>query len=99
MLTSPDARLAHLAFAEIASQWPRQIHVLEGGTASWRAAGYELERGFDFQRALDPPDDLWHTPSSFFGGGKPAMQEYIDWETGLVERIRREPGVRFKLPF
>ena len=98
VLTSPDSIMAHIACREVGPGWPGSRKVLEGGTAAWRAAGKPVETGFDYERALAPPEDLWHAPSSFFGGGKPAMQQYIDWETGLVERIRNEPGLRFKLP-
>lgn len=99
VLTSPDGVLASFALPEASLLWRANLRVLAGGTAAWRASGRKLESGFDCDRALDPPEDLWHAPSSFFGGGKPAMQEYIDWETGLIERIRHEPGLRFEISF
>lgn len=99
VLTSPDGLLAQLACPEARPHWQGRISVLAGGSVAWSASGRPLERGFDYDLALEPPEDLWHTPSSFFGGGKPAMQEYIDWETGLTERVRGEPGTNFKLPF
>ncbi len=91
ILTSPDGRLAGWAAGEAAAAYGAPVSVLAGGTAQWEADGYPLEAGFD--GSFDPPEDLWHTPSSRFGGGEPAMREYLSWEVELLAHIAREPGM------
>ncbi len=97
VLTSPDGILAAWALPEVAAVWDGPVHLLSGGTRNWHAAGMPLVQGF--QETLEPPIDLWHTPSSEFGGGKAAMAEYIEWETGLIPKLSGEPGLRFRLPY
>lgn len=94
VLTSPDGRLARLAQAQAAALWRGDVVLLRGGTQGWVHAGLPLEHGFT--ETIEAPTDLWHTPSSEFGGGKPAMAEYIAWETGLIDRLDGEPGVRLR---
>jgi rhodanese-related sulfurtransferase len=97
VLTSPDGVLAAWALPEVVAVWPRRVHLLSGGTQGWQLSGMALDKGF--QETLEPPTDLWHTPSSEFGGGKAAMAEYIEWETGLIPKLKGEPGLRFRLPY
>ena len=62
-LTSTDGALARLAAAELAEYgFPMRFWVLDGGTASWRAAGLPLATG---REALaDTPDDCWRRPTT-----------------------------------
>jgi rhodanese-related sulfurtransferase len=61
VLTSPDARLARLAAAELRDTGFAQVRVLEGGTADWRAAGLPLATGREAM--ADTPDDCWRRPA------------------------------------
>ena len=100
VLTSDDGRLAEFAAAELAAgaknEPARPILVLDGGTEAWARAGLAVESGFD--PALEPPDDLWHIPSSAQGGGEKAMKQYLAWEVDLVKQLQGEPGVDFEIP-
>ncbi len=102
VVTSPDGDLAHYAAPEIAALKPQTIvRVLEGGTASWRKAGYPLEDGIDGDPSAKPdanPDelDVFYKPYDFTTAAERRMQEYLDWEVALVEQIKRDGTVTFK---
>jgi rhodanese-related sulfurtransferase len=92
VLTSGDGVLARLAAAEAAATG-RAVRVLAGGTEAWRAAGLPLEAGA--ARMADAPDDVWLRPYDRAAGVKAAMQEYLDWEQGLVAQVERDGTMRF----
>ncbi|MBI3514974.1 MAG: thiosulfate sulfurtransferase, partial [Proteobacteria bacterium] len=94
VLTSPDGKLAILAAAEAAAASGRAVKVLAGGTASWRAAGYDIETG-DTHHA-DTPDDAWYRPYDRKAGVEAAMKDYLSWELDLVAQIERDGDARFK---
>ena len=94
VVTSPDAKLAGLAVAELRGLTGGEIRVLEGGTAAWKAAGGKLEK----DRAV-PADgdcvDFYLRPYDRNSGVEAAMQEYLSWEIDLVHEIVRDGTVRF----
>jgi rhodanese-related sulfurtransferase len=93
VVTSPDGALARLAADDLRGLIGRTPEILDGGTASWRAAGFPLEAGFD--HALSPPDDIYRRP--YEGSDHPvaAMQAYLDWEFGLVDQLARDASHGF----
>jgi len=91
--TSPDGLLARLAAAQLETLSHRPVFVLEGGTASWTAKGRELEPGHT--RMASQPTDVWYRPSDRPSGVEAAMQEYLSWEIGLVERVIRDGDAPF----
>ncbi|HEX5611949.1 MAG TPA: rhodanese-like domain-containing protein, partial [Burkholderiales bacterium] len=94
VLTSEDSALAHLAAPEVAALWPQaSVKVLRGGNASYRAADYVGEEGLE--RATTAPDDVWYKPYDH-ADKETHARAYLEWEVALVERIRREPGIRFR---
>jgi rhodanese-related sulfurtransferase len=93
VLTSGDGVLARLAAAEAADAG-RHVRVLAGGTEAWRAAGLPLEASA--ARMADAPDDVWLRPYDRAAGVKAAMQEYLDWEQGLVAQVEKDGTVRFQ---
>jgi rhodanese-related sulfurtransferase len=96
VLTSEDGRLAAFAAAELAAIAKTPVYALDGGTDAWERAGLPVESGFD--QADEPPDDMWHIPSSSQGGGERAMKQYLAWEVDLVKQLEGEPGVDFQVP-
>ena len=92
--TSPDGRLARHAAADLAALLARPVHALEGGTAGWRAAGLRLETGAT--RMLEPPEDVYYKPYDHQAQVEAAMQDYLQWEVALLERIRSDPDCRFR---
>ena len=92
VLTSPDGRLARLVARELDNQG-LQAFAIEGGTAAWIAAGLPVESGPG--NLPERPTDVFYRPYDLVSGAENAMQEYLDWEKGLLDRIIDEPGVAF----
>jgi len=98
VLTSEDAVLAHLAAPEAAALWPRaQVKVLEGGNAAWFAADRPAETGPE--RATTTLDDVWYKPYDHEHGSdyEKHARAYLSWEVALVDQIRRDPTIRFRV--
>lgn len=95
IVTSDDARLAHLAATEISTLLPNAIiRVLEGGTAAWKAAGFKLEAGLTAPLSLT--DDVWYKPYDNDSDVKQRMRDYLTWEVGLLDQIARDTTIHFK---
>ena len=87
--------LAHLAASEAAALWPHaRVRVLEGGNSAWRAAGHGGETGIE--RATTTLDDVWYKPYDHGADAAKHARDYLTWEVGLVEQIKREPSIRFR---
>jgi len=88
VLTSPDGALAAFAAPELAALLGREVRVLAGGTAAWRAAGHDLETG---ATALHhAADDVWRSPYQVAGDRQQAFKAYLDWEVDLLKQIQRD---------
>ncbi len=95
VLTSEDGVLAQLAAPEVQALWPRApVGVIEGGNAAWLAAGRETEAGIE--RATTALDDVWYKPYDHGADYEKHARDYLSWEVGLVEQIKREPAARFR---
>ena len=94
VLTCPDGTLAALAVAEARGLSKGDVRVLEGGNASWRAAGRPLARD-----RMDPPDedciDFYLRAYDRNSGVEEAMKAYLSWEIDLVHEIVRDGTVTF----
>jgi len=95
VLTSPDGVTARLAAAELAEVTGAPVRVLSGGTDAWRAAGHRLET--DQERLASRADDVLLKAFERTDDPEAAMREYLQWEVGLVEQVRRDGTVRFRL--
>jgi rhodanese-related sulfurtransferase len=96
VLTSDSDIHARLGASDAAGLWPgASVAALSGGTRSWSAAEFPLER--DMPTALCAEDDVWYKPYTDVHAGPEAMKRYFDWEFGLVERIRKDGDVEFSL--
>ena len=98
VLTSDDAVLAHLAAPEAAALWPGvRVKVLEGGNTAWFAAGRPTEAGME--RATTALDDVWYKPYDHEHGSdyEKHARAYLSWEVALVDQIRRDPTIRFRV--
>ncbi|MFG1298236.1 rhodanese-like domain-containing protein [Xanthobacter sp. V3C-3] len=94
VVTSADGRLAALAAADLAGAG-RQVSVLEGGTAAWRAAGLPIETGET--ALLHVADDVWRSPYQEGGDRHAAFRRYLDWEIALIDQIGRDDTIAFKV--
>ncbi len=94
VLTSPDGVLARLAVPEVRTLTDAPVHLLDGGTAGWVAAGYHLD-----QDRTNPPDeacvDVYLRPYDRTKGVEEAMRAYLAWEIDLVHEIARDGTVHF----
>ena len=96
ILTAEDERLAHLAASEIAEKRPEVIvRVLRGGNKAWRDSGFEVESGGEHH--LSATDDVWYKPYDNKDKIRERMQEYLDWEVGLISQIERDATARFQI--
>ncbi len=95
MLTSPDGVIARLAAAELAQATGRPVKVLAGGTAAWRAAGLPVEA--DKENLASATDDVLLKAFERRDKREDAMREYLQWELDLVEQVRRDGTIQFRL--
>ena len=95
VLTSPDGILAHLAVKEVKACRPNAIvRVLDGGTDAWVAAGLPTSEGME--RAISKADDVWYKPYEHKEAPYQAMRDYLSWEVGLLEQLRRDGDANFR---
>lgn len=85
VLTSPDGVLARLAADDLHREHGLAPSILDGGTEAWRASGLPLETGA--QSLLTPRDDFWLASSERPGDQRQNVQDYLDWETTLLDDI------------
>ncbi len=96
IVTAEDERMAHLAAPEVLQARPQAIvRVLAGGNGAWRQSEFDVEQGDT--RQLSPPDDVWYKPYDNKEKVKERMQEYLDWEVGLISQIKRDATATFKI--
>ncbi|WP_231892085.1 rhodanese-related sulfurtransferase [Burkholderia sp. MSMB1589WGS] len=95
VLTCGSGQLAAFAAADLRALLPAgtPVHVLEGGTLAWLAAGLPVEHGET--RLASPRIDRYRRPYEGTGNAAEAMQAYLDWEFGLVEQLGRDGTHRF----
>ena len=94
VVTSPDGVLAKFAASELAQVAGRKVLALEGGTAAWRAVGFELETGNEHW--AETPDDIWYKPYENEKAVEESMKAYLTWEVALVEQIERDGDAKFR---
>ena len=90
VLTSPDGMLAKLAAGDLEGG----ATVLDGGTAAWTAAGFELVAG-EGERIAANVNDVWLRPYDRGASVEDAMREYLAWEIDLVAQLARDGTARF----
>jgi rhodanese-related sulfurtransferase len=95
VLTSPDGVIARLAAHELAGATGARVRVLSGGTEAWRAAGQPLE--VEPERLASRANDVFLKAFERTDNREAAMREYLQWEVGLVEQVRRDGTLRFRL--
>jgi len=91
--TSPDGSFARFAAADLGGIARVPVKVLSGGTSAWREAGLPMETGET--AAWEPNEDVYYKPYDRKSQVEQAMQDYLDWEVALMEKIGRDTDVRF----
>jgi len=92
VLTCPDGLFSQLAWQEVTQLVDVPVHVLQGGTTAWKAAGLPLSNALEVMKSS--PGDVWYSPYDR-ADKREAMQEYLDWEVELLDRIKKEPSADF----
>jgi rhodanese-related sulfurtransferase len=97
VFTDSTGRLARYAAQDAVALGYAASAYLLGGTAAWNHAGLATEPagGDDDPKLLTATEDVWYRPYDRNVGVEEAMQQYLTWEVGLVEQIKREPYLRF----
>lgn len=95
VLTSPDGVLARFAAADLAESG-RDVRVIDGGTAAWKAAGLPMQSGMT--AVLSEPNDSYLRPYDRTNKAEieKAMNDYLSWEVALVEQIKKAGGISFR---
>jgi rhodanese-related sulfurtransferase len=88
VLTSPDGVAALFAWEEVSALTGRPVFVLDGGTDAWVAAGFTVDE-CRLQYA-SPPIDRYRRPYEGVDVSASSMENYLEWEYGLVEQLRRD---------
>ena len=75
------------------------VRVLQDGRSGWRRGGGDIEiiDMEDDDRLLSPTDDMWYPPWARKEGALQAMEQYLTWETGLLELTAEETYLAFAL--
>ena len=95
VVTSPDEVIARLAVAELAKATGTPVKLLSGGTQAWSAAGLPLETTREYLASRT--DDVLLKAFERRGDREAAMREYLQWEIGLDEQVRRDGTLQFRL--
>ncbi len=93
VVTADDDRLARLAAADMAALTEVPVRVLDGGTAAWQTAGKSLAKGHENLTAK--AEDLLYRPIDRDSGVEEAMQDYLDWEIALIDRLTEDGTLIF----
>jgi rhodanese-related sulfurtransferase len=88
VLTCGSSLLARYAAADLRALTELPVHVLNGGTAAWMAAGLPVETGPT--QLASPLIDRYRRPYEGTDNRAEAMQAYLDWEFGLVDQLGRD---------
>ncbi len=95
VVTANDPALAQLTAADIPGHKPDvHVRVLRDGNRAWFDAGLAGEAGM--QRATTATDDVWYKPYEHRDAVAARMQEYLDWEVALVEKVERDGTLTFR---
>jgi len=94
VFTSPDGQLAALSAIDAKGLTKRPIKILKGGTMAWKLAGFPLIGGFENLACQN--NDVQYKAYDYEKNIEQHMQEYLSWETGLIEQVERDGTANFK---
>lgn len=92
VLTCGSSLLARFAAAELQQQLEQQniqqaVYVLNGGNQAWVKHGLQLETKAQLASKLI---DRYQRPYEGTNNSSSAMQDYLDWEYGLVQQLSND---------
>ncbi len=95
VFTAPDTVLARLAASDAMRLTSVHVTVLQGGTAAWGAAGFELEIGSE--RLTGTDDDVQYRALDRHANVEEAIREYLSWEVDLLKAVETDPDFNFRI--
>ena len=95
VLTSSDGVLAALALRDVRAVTDQPVFALSGGTEAWVASGLPTEEGLT--RAACDVEDIRLRAREQAENKEAAMRDYLAWEVGLYEQLKRDDDHRIKL--
>ncbi|MBA4850573.1 rhodanese homology domain-containing protein [Emticicia sp. BO119] len=89
VLTSTDQTLANYVFAGFKALTDKDVFVLSGGNQGWIENGYLFETGDSPEKNhfASPLIDRYRRPYEGTDNPVKAMQDYLEWEYGLVDQL------------
>ena len=88
VVTCGSSALARFVVPELRALSEKPIYVLQGGTLAWIAEKHPLEQGPEGQ--LHAPEDRYHRPYEGTEVPRQAMEDYLQWEYGLVAQLEQD---------
>jgi rhodanese-related sulfurtransferase len=88
VLTSPDGVRACFALPDIRELTKKPVYLLCGGTKAWKSASLSVTSEEKLFASL--PTDRYRRPYEGTDVSQKVMQEYLDWEYGLVAQLQRD---------
>ena len=88
VVTADDEALGRLAAADLRNELHAPVRYLEGGNRGWAEAGYPMTTADP--EFLDVADDVRVRVNEDEGGMEKAMNDYLEWEIGLVDDVARD---------
>lgn len=95
VVTCTSGLLARYAVTEVAALTGSPAYLLQKGTLGWIDAGFPLEHGDSDW--IENAQDRYRRPYEGTDVSPQAMQDYLDWEYGLVAQLARDGTHGFKL--
>ena len=88
VVTADDEALGRLAAADLRNELHAPVRYLEGGNRGWAEAGYPMTTADP--EFLDVADDVRVRVNEAEEGMEKAMNDYLEWEIGLVDDVARD---------
>lgn len=88
-----DGVLSSYGAADLLELTDKSVRRLIGGNAAWRASEEPMESGFQNLTTLN--NDIQYKAYDFDENVEEHMQEYLSWETGLMDLIAADGTSRF----
>lgn len=96
VLVTDEPAVARAAALDLLDAGIKDLKRLDGGTDAWVAAGYPTEA-----TPATPPDEACIDYLFFVhdrhAGNRAAMQQYLDWETGLMAQLDEQDRKLFRV--
>lgn len=95
VVTCGSSLLARYAVEELQQLSGKPVAVLKGGNAAWRTSGLPIEQGESL--LLQPRNDRYRRPYEGSNNSVKSMQDYLEWEFGLIAQLERDGTHGFKV--